>query len=57
LLALGDLVEERDGVLRLCGLSPQNQRVVRACRLENRLRTYLDRQDAVLGAARPCNPR
>jgi anti-anti-sigma factor len=57
LLTLRDLVGEREGVLRLCGLSPENKRVLRACCLDNRLRTYDDRQDAVLGAARPCNPR
>jgi anti-anti-sigma factor len=60
---IGQLIEvyrrirEHDGVLRLCGLSIYNRRVLRTCRLEDRLPVYQDRRDAVLGATHPRQPR
>ncbi|MBN1395745.1 MAG: STAS domain-containing protein [Pirellulales bacterium] len=48
-------IKEKDGVMRLCGLSPYNRRVLHACRLDERLHPYRDRQEAVLG--RPRQPR
>lgn len=48
-------IQEHDGLLRLCGLSPYNRRVLHACRLDERLPPYHDRQEAVMG--RPRQPR
>lgn len=48
-------IQEHDGVLRLCGLSPYSRRVLHACRLDDRLPPYHDRQEAVMG--RPRQPR
>ncbi|NLF08191.1 MAG: STAS domain-containing protein [Pirellulaceae bacterium] len=55
LIDLSWRIEKRDGVLRLCGLSPANLRVLRACRLDKRLPPYRDSQEAVMG--RPRQPR
>jgi anti-anti-sigma regulatory factor len=48
-------IEEHDGVLRLCGLSPGSRQVLHASHLDDRLRPYEDRQEAVWG--RPHLPR
>jgi anti-anti-sigma factor len=42
-------IEERDGVMRLCGLSPANRQVLHACRLDDRLLPYEDRQEVMTG--------
>ncbi|HZZ74173.1 MAG TPA: hypothetical protein VFE24_18200 [Pirellulales bacterium] len=44
------------GILRLCGLSPENQNVLHTCRLYLGLPNYQDRGDAVRGH-RPIQPR
>ncbi len=44
------------GMMRLCGLSPTNQEVLRACRLADRFPAYRNRTDAVMGH-RPQQPR
>jgi anti-anti-sigma factor len=60
---IGQLIEvyrrirEQDGVLRLCGLSVYNRRVLRTCRLDDRLPIYDDRREAVLGSVQPRQPR
>ncbi|MGW8258381.1 MAG: STAS domain-containing protein, partial [Thermoguttaceae bacterium] len=53
LVKLSRMIEEHDGVMRLCGLSAYNRRVLDACRLENRFQSYQDRQEAVMGSSRP----
>ena len=50
-------IEEHDGVLRVCGLSPGNCQVLHACRLDEQLLPYRDRQDAVMGCPYPRQPR
>lgn len=50
-------IYEHDGVMRLCGLSARNRRVLHACCLDEHLQPYNDRQDAVLGYMRPGQPR
>ena len=55
LLLLYRRIQEHDGVLRLCGLSPYNRRVLHACRLDESLPPYHDRQEAVMG--HPRQPR
>lgn len=57
LLQLQRRIEERGGVIRLCGLSPENRQVLRTCRLEHRFRPYRNRQEAVMGYERPSQPR
>lgn len=57
LLELYRRIEEHDGVLRLCGLSPHNRRALHACRLDEHLQPYTDRQEAVMGHPRFTRPR
>jgi anti-anti-sigma factor len=56
LIQLYRRIKEHDGVLRLCGLSPSNRQVLHACRLDDRLLPYQDRQEALMGC-RPNQPR
>ncbi len=57
LLALGKRIEDRDGVLRLCGLSERNQQVLETCRLNEHFLAYQDREDAIMGPRRWHHPR
>ena len=50
-------IEEHDGVMRLCGLSPENRRVLHAYRLDDQLPPYGDREEAVMGRPHPARPR
>jgi anti-anti-sigma factor len=49
LLDLYRRIQEHDGVMRLCGLSPYNCQVLHACRLDDQLLPYEDREAAVMG--------
>ena len=51
LVRLHDSVCNEGGVLRICGLSDENRQVLQACRLDRRLPSYVDRREAVMGAA------
>ncbi len=57
LVRLYKLIRQRDGVMRLCGLTPHNLQVLRTCRLEDHLQSYRDREEAVMGCSRPQHPR
>jgi anti-anti-sigma factor len=57
LIQLHQWIREHDGVMRLCGLSAQNCRVLHACRLDERLLPYEDREEAVMGCHHPGRPR
>jgi len=57
LLALGKRIEDRDGILRLCGLSEHNRQVLETCHLSSRFLSYRDREDAIMGPRRPDHPR
>jgi anti-anti-sigma factor len=50
-------ISEQDGVMRLCGLSAYNRHVLHTCRLDDRLPSYDDLHEAVLGCADPRKPR
>jgi anti-anti-sigma factor len=50
-------IYEHDGVMRLCGLSAYNRRVLHLCRLDERFQPYHNRQEAVMGYSRPTQPR
>jgi anti-anti-sigma regulatory factor len=56
LVLLSKRVHSQGGILRLCGLSPANQEVLRTCRLQAALPSYWNRGDAVMGH-RPLQPR
>lgn len=49
LLTLYQRIHEHDGVMRLCGLSPQNRQMLHACRVDDQLPPYDDREAAVMG--------
>jgi anti-anti-sigma factor len=53
LAELYEQIERHDGMLRLCGLSPENREVLHACGLEDRLVLYHDREEAVMGRWHP----
>jgi anti-anti-sigma factor len=57
LVKLYGLISEHDGVMRICGLSANNRRVLHACSLEDRFKPYRNRKEAVMGYARPMQPR
>ena len=57
LIRLYQQIREHDGVLRLCGLSAYNRRVLRGCALDDRLPSYETREEAVLGGTDPRLPR
>jgi anti-anti-sigma factor len=50
-------IREHDGVMRLCGLSPYNLRVLRTCHLDERFLPYQDREEAIMGSGRPRQPK
>ena len=56
LIMLQKRLQNRGGVLRLSGLSEDCQRVLRACRLDDRLMSFPDRECAVK-AQQPNRPR
>jgi anti-anti-sigma factor len=56
LVVLQRRVREHGGLLRLCGLSPYNQEVLRLHGLGDRLPIYRDVEEAVMGGG-SCKPR
>jgi len=56
LVVLHKRIAEHDGVLRVCGLSPMNQRVLEMHGLSAQMPNYYDRNDALMGA-REYKPR
>jgi anti-anti-sigma regulatory factor len=57
LLWLDRQLREHDGLLRICGLSPENQAAFAEAGLETRFAHYCDREAAVMGWSRPLQPR
>jgi anti-anti-sigma factor len=57
LIQLYRRIAGHDGVMRLCGLSPENRRVLHAYRLDDQLPPYGDREEAVMGRPHPARPR
>jgi anti-sigma B factor antagonist len=57
LLWLYERIHSHDGMMRICGLSGSNQDLLHQCRLEERFPLYRDREEAVMGHARPAQPR
>ena len=50
-------IHAQGGMMRICGLSDSNREVLRMCRLDERFPCYSSRTDAVMGGARPGQPR
>lgn len=57
LVQLRRWIEDRDGVLRLCGLSADNRKALDVCGFDEHLPLYADRHDAVMCGAGPRQPR
>lgn len=56
LVLLHKRVYAQGGLMRLCGVSPNNQQALHACRMDSRFPSYACRTDAVMGH-RPLQPR
>lgn len=56
LILLHKRICAQGGLMRLCGLSPANERVLKTCRLSEYFPAYCDRNEAVM-ASRPLQPR
>jgi hypothetical protein len=56
MLALHRRIRSRGGVMRVCGLSSFNQKVLRMHGLIDRFPAYGDLREAVMGSG-PCKPR
>ena len=57
LVQLQRRIEKHGGLMRLCGLSPDNRQVLQTCGLDDRFLPYQDRQEAIMGGERPRLPR
>lgn len=57
LILLHKRVSGVGGIMRLSGVSEENRMALRMCRLDDRLPTYTDRTEAVMGGFRPRQPR
>ncbi|MBN2474824.1 MAG: STAS domain-containing protein [Pirellulales bacterium] len=57
LVKLYSRIRQQDGVMRLCGLSPYNLKVLRTCRLDERFLPYRNRAEAVMAGCVPHRPR
>lgn len=57
LICLDRRIAEHGGMLRLCGLSPYNCKLLRAEGFDRRLPAYRDRQEAILGCRPPRQPK
>ena len=53
LLQLYQRVADQGGVMRVCHLTPRNERVLHACRLDDRLMPYATWEEAVMGITGP----
>lgn len=57
LLWLREQVCARNGIMRICGLSPQNEALLRKYDLQCQIAHYCDRESAVMGQDSPRRPR
>ena len=57
LLELHDRLQERGGLLRICGLSPASRDLLLSRRVDDRFVPYSDREEAVMGTSAPKRPR
>jgi anti-anti-sigma factor len=57
LVRLYKRIHSHEGMMRVCELSPTNESVLRACRLDGHFPQYRNREDAVMGNSQPRHPR
>lgn len=57
LMWLRKRIHSHDGMMRICGLSSYNTQVLEQCHLAGYLPHFRDREEAVMGQARPIQPR
>jgi anti-anti-sigma factor len=57
LIQLHKRAERSGGIVRVCGLSDYNCRVLHSTHLDELFRPYPSRQEAVMGCSRPHQPR
>jgi anti-anti-sigma factor len=57
LVQLKHYIQEHDGVLRVCGLSPESRTMLELCGLDDLCLTYETREEAILGSCAPRLPR
>ena len=57
LVQLSQYIQAHDGVLRICGLSPENRAMLDMCGLEDLCLAYHTREEAVFGSCDPHLPR
>jgi anti-anti-sigma regulatory factor len=55
--ALADRIEVHEGMLRLCGLSPENRKILERFSQSDSLPAYRSRADAIFARCLPCQPR
>ena len=57
LLALRDRIADRNGMMRIWGLTPHNRRLLLARQVNDRLIPYHDLEEAVMSSSAPRRPR
>ena len=57
LVQLDRHIQRHDGVLRVCGLSPEGRAMLEMCGLDDLCLAYETREEAILGKLRPRVPR
>jgi anti-anti-sigma regulatory factor len=57
LLSLHDRLEAHGGLMRICGLTPRNRRLLLERQANDRLIPYHDLGEAMMGSAAPRRPR
>jgi anti-anti-sigma factor len=57
LVQLDQLILKHGGVLRICGLSPENRAMLQVCRLDDLCLAYETRDEAILGSCAPHTPK
>jgi anti-anti-sigma factor len=55
--ALASRIDVHDGMVRLCGVSPESRETLHRANLSDSLPAYSSRQDAMFGRCGPCRPR
>ena len=57
LVELDRYIQKHDGVLRVCGLSPEGRAMLEMCGLDDLCLAYKTREEAILGSCGPRLPR
>jgi anti-anti-sigma factor len=57
LVQLSRYIQKHDGVLRICGLSPEGRAMLEMCNLDDLCLAYKTREEAIVGSCAPRVPR